>query len=66
MISNKRCTAADIPKLCWNKIFQNGIKGGDIREKAVFEDEADIEEIGFEEFLCSVRKKEERLADTSE
>ena len=38
MISNKRCTAADIPKLCWNKIFQNGIKGGDIREKAVFED----------------------------
>ena len=43
------------------------------REKAVFEDEADIEEIGFEEFLDIVRrkedidkaKKEERLADTS-
>ena len=42
------------------------------KEKAVFEDEADIEEIGFEEFLDIVRrkedidkaKKEERLADT--
>ena len=43
-------------------------------EKAVLEDEEDIEEIGFEEFLDIVRrkedidkaKKEERLADTSE
>ena len=36
------------------------------KEKAVFEDEADIEEIGFEEFFYIVRKKVERLADTSE